>query len=262
MLQDYSREEATKSLKNRPKFISVSLRVAAYISLVVISFFVAQQAVILLIKLVMFMGVPVVKMGGPLINAVFSVLIYLITIAIAIGIPWFIKKQKTSRREIGLHRLPSWMDIWIAPAGFVIYIIISIILSSIATAIFPWFNAAQQQDVGFTSLNFKYEYLLAFLTLVVVAPIAEEVLFRGYLFGKLRKFIPVWLAIILTSLTFGIIHGAWNLGIDTFALSLVLCSLRLITGSLWAPILLHMIKNGIAFYILFINPTFFTTLGG
>ena len=103
---------------------------------------------------------------------------------------------------------------------------------------------------------------MAFLTLVVIAPVAEETIFRGYLLGKLRKFVPVWLAILATSVLFGAVHGAWNLAIDTFALSVVMSLLRQNTGSLWASILLHMTKNGIAFYILFINPAILHTLGG
>jgi membrane protease YdiL (CAAX protease family) len=54
----------------------------------------------------------------------------------------------------------------------------------------------------------------------------------------------------------------WNVAADTFALSLVLCTLRQITGNIWAGVLLHMIKNGIAYYFLFINPDLFRTLGG
>jgi membrane protease YdiL (CAAX protease family) len=98
--------------------------------------------------------------------------------------------------------------------------------------------------------------------LIIVAPVAEEVLFRGYLYGKLRKSVPVWAAIGIVSVLFGSIHGQWNVAIDVFALSIVLCVLREITGSIWAGILLHMVKNGLAFYILFINPAVLGTIGG
>jgi membrane protease YdiL (CAAX protease family) len=195
-------------------------------------------------------------------NTLFSILIYAITLAIVIGLPWLIHHYKTSRSDVGLVRLPSWVDIWLAPTGLVIYFIFSAILILIATHLFPSFNVDQAQDIGFSGLSQKYEYILAFLTLVVVAPVAEEVLFRGYLYGKLRRHVPIWAAILATSILFGAIHGAWNVAIDTFALSVVLCILREMTGNVWASILLHMMKNGIAFYILFINPTIFTTLGG
>jgi membrane protease YdiL (CAAX protease family) len=53
---------------------------------------------------------------------------------------------------------------------------------------------------------------------------------------------------------FGAVHGQWNVAIDVFSLSLIMCGLREITGNIWAGALLHMLKNGLAFYILFINP--------
>ncbi|HET8884113.1 MAG TPA: CPBP family intramembrane glutamic endopeptidase, partial [Candidatus Saccharimonadales bacterium] len=134
----------------------------------------------------------------------------------------------------------------------------------------PGFNAAEPQEVGFDNLNRQYEYLLAFATLVIIAPIAEEVLFRGYLYGKLRKSVPIWAAMIAVSLLFGALHMQWNdgflaglnVGIDVFVLSIVMCSLREVTGSIWAGILLHMLKNGLAFYFLFINPVLLNTIGG
>ena len=96
----------------------------------------------------------------------------------------------------------------------------------------------------------------------MVVPFAEEILFRGYLYGKLRRVLPVWVAIIIVGLVFGGLHGAWNVAIDTFALNIILCYLRETTDGLWAPILLHMAKNGVAFYFLFINPVLLNTLGG
>ena len=108
----------------------------------------------------------------------------------------------------------------------------------------------------------QFEYVLAFISLVIVAPFAEEVLFRGYLFGKLQKYTSVWLSILITSLLFAVVHFQWNVGIDVFVLSIVLCLLRIVSGSLWPAILLHMVKNGVAFYFLFINPSLLSTLGG
>jgi membrane protease YdiL (CAAX protease family) len=149
-----------------------------------------------------------------------------------------------------------------APVGLIVYLIISAVLMLVISTLVPSFDANQHQDTGFSGITQQYQLILAFITLVIVAPVAEEILFRGYLFGKLKKFVPIWVAILITSVVFGFIHGAWNLAIDTFALSVVLCLLRLSTGSIWAPMLLHMTKNGIAFYILFVNPILNSTIGG
>lgn len=229
---------------------------------VFISFSAAQFLVEGLVLVLVALHVPLELFNRAILNTLLAILVYVITIALVIGAPWLIKKRRTSRTDIGLTRLPSWTDILMTPVGLIAYLILSVILILLATKLLPWFNINQIQDTGFNHLNGRYEYILAFTTLVVVTPIAEEVLFRGYLYGKLKKFVPIWVAIIVTSLLFGAIHGAWNLAVDTFALSIVLCLLREFTGSLWSSILLHMVKNGIAFYILFINTALLTTLGG
>ncbi len=205
---------------------------------------------------------PLAAINENLLTTAVAALIYLVTLGIVIGLPWIIKKRRVTLHDLGLHRLPSWTDILTAPAGLVVYFVISTALIYLATVLLAGFDVSEAQNTGFESLGQRYEYILAFLTLVVIAPVAEEILFRGYLFGNLKKFVPIWIAILVTSLLFGFIHGAWNVAIDTFALSIMLCLLRLWTGSLWAPILLHMTKNGIAFYFLFINPTLLNTLGG
>lgn len=229
---------------------------------VVSGFFVAQLLVAGLVWLLNALDTPLARINDNLLMTAIAALIYLVTLGLVIGLPWLLRQYRTTLGDIGLQRLPSWMDIWMAPAGLVLYLLLSAGLIFLATTFLPQFDVGQAQDTGFGQLNQRYEYILAFLTLVVIAPVAEEVLFRGYLFGKLKKFIPIWVAILVTSLLFGAVHGAWNVAIDTFALSLVLCLLRLSTGSLWAPILLHMTKNGIAYYILFINPAILNTLGG
>lgn len=188
------------------------------------------------------------------VNTVLAAVVYSMTILIAIGVPLLIKKRRTAVDDIGLARLPVWTDIFITPISVVAYFLLSACLTTIAIKFIPWFDMNQAQDTGFDNLGQQYELVLTFFTLVVIAPFAEEVLFRGYLYGKLKKTAPIWLAIIITSVTFGFIHGQWNLAIDTFALSVMLCLLRELTGSIWASILLHMSKNFIAFFFLFINP--------
>ena len=169
------------------------------------------------------------------------------------------KDGKPSRKTLGLMDLPTWTDIGLAPVGFAVYLLLAAGIVALFS-LFPWFDAGQAQEVGFSYYVSGVDRLVAFLTLVVVAPIAEEVIFRGWLYGQMREKLAKYcsnmasmvISIFLVSLLFGIIHMQWNVGVNVFALSIVLCGLREITGTIYAGILLHMLKNGVAFYLLFV----------
>ena len=236
---------------------------------VVASFYAAQLLVWLIVTVLKALQVPLGSINTNVFSTILALLLYAVTLVIVIGVPWLVRKYKVTTEELGIHRLPTWTDILMAPAGAVVYFLLSALLVFIATTLLPAINTNQVQDTGFGELGQSYEYILAFSTLVILAPVAEEILFRGYLLGKLIKFVPLWIAVLATSLLFAFFHISgdlshvdWPLFIDTFALSIILCLLRLSTGSVWASILLHMIKNGVAFYVLFVNPILTSTIGG
>jgi uncharacterized protein len=89
-----------------------------------------------------------------------------------------------------------------------------------------------------------------FLTaLVIAAPLAEEFLFRGFLFAGLRESrLGPSGAIALTALTWGTLHFQYDLyGMATVVVSGVLLGLiRWRTGSLWLCVLLHGLMNAVA----------------
>jgi len=229
---------------------------------VVAGFVLAQVIVGLLITLVRTLGVSFEGINETILSTVLTAVIYVISIVIVIGLPWLVKKYRTSKAELGLTRYPEWLDLVLAPAGFVVYILLSALFMAFAMSYMTFIDFDQVQETGFSQLGPRFEYILAFVSLVVLAPVAEEILFRGYLFGKLQKNVATWIAILISSAVFAAVHLAWNVGIDVFALGIVLCLLRIVSNSLWPSILLHMLKNGIAFYFLFINPYILTTLGG
>lgn len=229
---------------------------------VFLGFMLAQAIILAIISIVGALGVSLKSLDSIIFNTVGGAIIYAVAITLVLGLPWLIKRRRTTKEDVGLQRLPTWLDILWAPAGGVVYLILTTIVSALAIIALPFVDYTQTQDTGFAGISGQMEYILAFISLVIVAPVAEEVLFRGYLFGKLRKHAPLWITILITSLLFALVHFQWNVALDVFALSIVLCLLRVVSGSLWPSILLHMLKNGVAFYFLFINPSLLSTLGG
>ncbi len=196
----------------------------------------------------------------PVWTAVYSAAAYVLATILVILIPPRIaKKWGITRRGLGLFGMPTWTDVGLAPVGFIVSLILAAGLVALFS-LFPWFNASETQELGFSTLLIGGDRVIAFITLVVVAPIAEEIIFRGWLYGKVREVLTdkvneraaIAIAILIVSILFGLVHFQWNVGVNVFALSIVLCGLREVTGTIYAGILTHMIKNGVAFYLLYV----------
>lgn len=229
---------------------------------VFLGFMLSQAIVIALIQALQAIGVPLSQIDPSLFQVAAGGVVYALSLLIVIGMPWLVKKSRTTRKDLGIQQFPAWLDLGLVPAGAIVYLILTSVVTAFAMSFLRFVNYDQAQDTGFGGASSQPEFLLAFLMLVIIAPIAEELLFRGFLFGKLRKYAPLWVSILVTSVVFAIVHGAWNVGLDVFALSIILCILRVVSGSLWPSIMLHMLKNGVAFYFLFINPLLLSTIGG
>ncbi len=186
-------------------------------------------------------------------------LIILLAEIVTVGlIYWFVKHHKQTLRVIGLKRARVG-DVIRGVVAYVPYFVVFALISQILYATNA-VNTGQSQDIGFNSVHGPWQLTLTFISLVVLPPLAEEIMFRGLLFSSLRSRLRWRYAAVITSLLFAAGHllesGDGSLlyiaGIDTFILSLVLCYLRERTGSLWAGITLHALKNGVAYVSLFI----------
>ncbi len=179
---------------------------------------------------------------------------------ISLGVLWaFLRSRGAKPADIGLKR-PKWRDLGFALLGFGAYFLLYIAIIQILHALLPGLNLEQKQELGFSTAVSGSLLWLVFISLVILPPLTEEIIMRGFLYTGLKSKLPKVSAAILTSVIFAAAHlqaGSgnsllWVAAIDTFILSLVLVYLREKTDSLWASIGVHMIKNGIAFTALFI----------
>lgn len=216
--------------------------------LAVITFYAAQFIVGIPMSIIL--GSETLK--TPLIATIFSVLVYVLSFIFLLFTFKHIKPLKTpvTRNELGLNNLVTFSDIGLALAGFFGYLAFSAILTALFS-VFPWFNLNENQPLLYSTLISPSGKILAALALVVAGPILEEVIYRGLIYGKLRKKHSLITSILVVSILFGFLHGQWNVGIDVFALSVVACLMRETTGTIYAGIILHILKNTIAFYFLF-----------
>lgn len=81
---------------------------------------------------------------------------------------------------------------------------------------------------------------------ILLAPVVEEIFFRGFLFPGLRERYGWVRAMLLSAAIFAVFHLQWVALIPTFLLGCMLAYLRHRTDSLWPGILLHFTINGVA----------------
>lgn len=170
----------------------------------------------------------------------------------------FLKRRHSNFKELGLRSKPKWETILWVGFGYLIYIIPFFIIVELLHHFIPGFNINQKQEIGFNYNTHGQILWLVFISLVLLPPIVEEILFRGFLYSGLKTKLPKIYAAILTSAIFASLHLLegqrsllWIAGLDTFILSIVLVFLLEKTGNLYASIGLHMLKNTIAFVVLF-----------
>ncbi len=187
-------------------------------------------------------------------------LFILFSSAVTLGIlGWFLRKRKANFRVLGFARKPEWKDILRIVVGFIVYFGL-LIAATIVASQFLGVNTEQEQEIGFEGAKTSGQGLvLVFMSLVILPPIVEEILFRGFLFGGLRTKLSFPWAVVITSVLFAVPHlfasstgFLWIAAVDTFVLSLVLCYMREKTGALWVPIGIHAIKNSLAFIYIFV----------
>jgi len=91
--------------------------------------------------------------------------------------------------------------------------------------------------------------VLALLVTAIAAPLCEEAFFRGMLFRLLRRRLPLWAAVLLSAMAFGLAHASPTV---SFALlpvftymGIVLAVVYAWTGSLTNTVLLHGLNNAV-----------------
>ncbi len=168
-----------------------------------------------------------------------------------------LKERRLKLKSIGLGRRPRWRDLQKAGLGFLAFYGLLIIAGIAVNWLAPSITN-EQQDVGFNTISTLSDNVFAALALIIMPPLGEETLVRGYLYSGLRSRWKFWPALLVTSVLFGAAHLSstdsgllWSGALDTFLLSVVLVYLRENTGALYAGMLVHMANNVIAFAVHF-----------
>jgi len=155
---------------------------------------------------------------------------------------WRMKKRKIPLSELGSLEIQS------KPLFLSIFLLAAFLLLEE----FYFYVLGIEMPESFIEFMLAEPILLGFISVVVVAPIIEEFLFRGFLYSQLRRsFLRDWGAVAVSSLVWTAIHFQYEVGIlfFLFLFGLFLGYFRIKYNSLLIPVALHALNNLIAFIL-------------
>lgn len=111
------------------------------------------------------------------------------------------------------------------------------ILVALLMQIFPSYNKVAE------TISSSTDSIFSLVSIIILIPICEEIVFRGVIFGYLKKRYNLVVSLIIQALAFAFMHGNIVQGIYTFILGLVLGIIYIYTNSLYGSMLMHIIYN-------------------
>jgi uncharacterized protein len=202
-----------------------------------------------------FVGIAAQASGGSLTNpspAVALIGDFLFDLSFVAAAAFFALRSSATFADFGFRKVrPALAVGGVVSAGLSYYIVTALY----ASAFHLHGNDKLPRELGVSKSTAALVAATVFVC--VVAPIAEEFFFRGFLFGVLRRWnirvagrdLGTWLAAVVVGILFGLSHAGSASAqylIPLGFLGFVLCIVRWKTGSLYPCMALHSINNSLA----------------
>lgn len=164
--------------------------------------------------------------------------------SLMLGILLLIARGRPYRAALALRRPASW------PRALGLSVVALLAIWIAGAALNPFLDANDEQ--GFVPDEWDSSragaFAAFFLTVTVVAPIVEELIYRGLGYSLLAPY-GSWVAIVVTGVLFGASHGLLIALPVLTIFGLAIGWLRMKTDSVYPPMILHAIFNGVALIV-------------
>jgi membrane protease YdiL (CAAX protease family) len=140
----------------------------------------------------------------------------------------------------------QWLSNWLSwgMGGYLVALPLVLLVSLINQQL--WNGQGGSNPLLFLALESQDKFVLAifFLTASIAAPLFEEIMFRGFLLPSLTRYLPVWSAIVASSLVFSLAHLNLSEVLPLTILGIILGFVYTRSRNLLSNILLHSLWNG------------------
>ncbi len=142
-------------------------------------------------------------------------------------------------RDLGWREF-KWWWLPVVPAAAYVALVGADFLQTVNQNLFPGVSNGQCVAVRH---DYSHYYLLAIIVVCVIAPISEETIFRGFIYGWLHRWGPALLAIPLSAVIFSAMHQQLVLFLPLFLVGVVLAMLYQGSRSIIPGVLTHALFN-------------------
>ncbi|MFC1655241.1 lysostaphin resistance A-like protein [Patescibacteria group bacterium] len=189
-----------------------------------------------------------------LLKGIILLFMYLLQVAGMLFPLWFFIIRKYASR---------WKDFafkWIGTGKTILWIIMAyLFFLGLSILLIIIFFSLGIEALGFEKQSSIFEIFgtdpfgifIAVLIALVIAPVVEEIFFRGFVLQTLAKRISPFWGVVLTALIFASVHFEFQSIMPLLILSVVLNVIFVKTKSIWPGILFHVFNNTISFIALY-----------
>lgn len=189
----------------------------------------------------------------PVIRGLILFIIYLLQVFGMIFPLWFyvVRKYDSTFEDFTFKWVGTKKTIFWVIFSYLFYMGLSIFLIMLFFSLGIGMFGFEKQTSLFEIFGLDYAGIIfAFIIAVIIAPLVEEIFFRGFVLQTLAKKISPFWGIILTGLIFASVHFEFQSIMPLLILSLVLNVLYIKTKSIWPGIIFHIFNNSVAFLIM------------
>ena len=211
-----------------------------------IALFVAQAVVVSLLFILIFTLIDSDNVG------LYALLVTFLVETLLVAVVWLfaVSKYHISWRAVGLWRRPTGKGVLLAVG----VVIAGVVVQGVYLNLLEWLGVDTENATPSTFIDEEDIIVLVLLSLLalLVAPVAEELFFRGFVFGGLANRIGFWRGAALSAAVFSLAHIEPIKLFPMFILGLLFAWLYYKTGSLWSSVMAHFFNNALALGVLLV----------
>ncbi len=158
-------------------------------------------------------------------------------LTLLILVMYTLAKKRPLREEFCLKPVKPSLLVLVFVTGISLNLTLSVLMSLLPEKVIESYNQSMEVNTSFGI------YLLA---AVIMAPIIEETVFRCFAITRMKRSLPIFVSIILSSLAFGGVHGHWVQMLYAGTLGIVLALLFCRTESIIPSVVMHFAFNSVS----------------